>query len=138
MKIRTQFDKEYKGVKGEVFKEKSLTIPDQTLTVRQLFLNHTRGIKSEVYQPEKMYFDFEIPQLDDLTSMQEWKNAIMGQVEETQKMFDLDAERTKEEMSAKEAAKLDEINKFSDKLKTALKGFTKEDLNEFLDVKSGE
>ena len=51
-RFRVQFDFEYKGDPGKLMSSEIKTVPDMTLTVRQLLSNHTRGINSEVRELE--------------------------------------------------------------------------------------
>lgn len=50
MKFRHQFQKDYLGVyamnKGEINDMEPLVVPDDSLSLRQLMINHTRGIPS--------------------------------------------------------------------------------------------
>ena len=66
-KIAKQFQELPHNFKGHNNTMPSMTVPDMTLTVKQLLHNHTRGIHSDVSMNEPMYFDSEIPILDDIT-----------------------------------------------------------------------
>ncbi len=54
----------------------SMTVPDMSLTVKQLLHNHTRGIHSDVSHNEPMYFDSEIPIIDDITDLIEFRKDL--------------------------------------------------------------
>lgn len=67
--LRTQFDPNYKGAKGEITSPELNTVPDMSLTIAELVANHTRGISIDIHQPEPQYFDTEIPNIQDLTDL---------------------------------------------------------------------
>ena len=68
-KIIKQFQNTPPTFKGETNNSPSMTVPDMTLTVKQLLHNHSRGIHSDVSLNEPMYFDSEIPIIDDITDL---------------------------------------------------------------------
>ena len=74
MKIRTQFDEARKKSKGTVFYLESKTLPDQTLSVRQLLINHTRGIP--VPTNTGQFFDEEIPVIQDINDLQDFREKV--------------------------------------------------------------
>lgn len=75
--IRRQFDPHYHGHTGELNNEPSKTVPDQTLTIRQLLNNHARGIKSDVREYQGEYFeDQEIPIVDDINDLAEMRTDL--------------------------------------------------------------
>jgi len=74
-KFNTQFDK-HLTFKGEVNNSPSLTVPDMSLTIKQLLTNHTRGIHSDVSINEPQYFDYEIPQIDDITDLHAFRRDL--------------------------------------------------------------
>ncbi len=73
-KLRKQFN--YYDMPGETNNSPSLTVPDQTLGIKELLNNHTRGISSNVKMYEGQYFDTEIPQIDDLTDLDAFREDI--------------------------------------------------------------
>lgn len=73
--------------KGKKMSEELHTIPDQTLTIRSLLDNHTRGIPLGVNQRVGEYFDTEIPRFDDLTDMLEYKSQLMERNKELNKLI---------------------------------------------------
>ncbi len=75
-KIRKQFTSKPYDFPGEVNNSPSMTIPDMTLGVKQLLLNHTRGIHSDVGYNEPMYFDQEIPIINDLTDLDDYRQDL--------------------------------------------------------------
>lgn len=75
-KIIKQFQNTPPTFKGETNNSPSMTVPDMTLTVKQLLHNHSRGIHSDVSHNEPMYFDHEIPNIDDITDLVAFRNDI--------------------------------------------------------------
>jgi CRISPR/Cas system-associated endonuclease/helicase Cas3 len=73
--------------KGKKMSDELLTIPDQTLTIRNLLDNHTRGIPLGVNTRVGEYFDTEIPRFDDLTDMIEYKRQLMERNKELNKLI---------------------------------------------------
>jgi len=112
-KIRKQFN-DY-NFKGEINSLPSQTVPDLTLTVKQLLTNHSRGIQSDVSYNEPMYFDTEIPIIDDITDLDAFRQDIKAR----EKALSL---KIKEE---NEQRKAEQQKKFEDS-KNALKTETKE------------
>lgn len=80
--MRTQFDPTYNGSQGEINNEPSETVPDLSLTVRQLLTNHSRGIHSDVAENKGEYFDQEIPQFYDITDRINYKNQLLERLDE--------------------------------------------------------
>ena len=64
-----------------------LTQPDQTLTIRELLDNHSRGIPLGVKQRKGEYFETPIPRFDDLTDMLEYKAQLMDRNKELNKQI---------------------------------------------------
>ena len=73
--------------KGKKMSEELHTIPDQTLTIRDLLDNHTRGIPLGVNTRVGEYFDTEIPRFEDLTDMIEYKAQLMERNKEINKLI---------------------------------------------------
>lgn len=86
-RFKTQFDLNYKGSKGEVFYEPSQTRPDMSLTVKELLLNHSRGLPLDANSQEGYYFDTEIPHFNDLTEAIEYKEALKQQYNDLEKQI---------------------------------------------------
>lgn len=81
-KFRTQFTADYQGSQGEINNLESVTIPDMNLTIRQLLINHTRGIGSDEIYKEGIYSDIEIPRFTDLNDMEDYKEMLLQKQEE--------------------------------------------------------
>jgi len=79
MKIRKQFSKKYKGKPWKGKPGKSITVPDQNLTIGELLDRHSRGVSLGASDLKGEYFDTEIPRYDDLTDMLEHKKALVQQ-----------------------------------------------------------
>ncbi|AXL14935.1 hypothetical protein [Microviridae sp.] len=71
-RIRKQFQQPFE-MKGQTNNSPSLTVPDQTLGIKELLNNHTRGISSNVKMYEGEYFDTEIPIINDLTDLDDYR-----------------------------------------------------------------
>lgn len=82
LKIRRQFDPSYNGTPGEVNSGELKTVPDQHLTIRQLLINHTRGLHSEASHNEPIYTDQEIPRFNDLNDVVEYKQQLQDREDE--------------------------------------------------------
>lgn len=92
MKIRRQFNEQYKGSQGEPKSEKpSKTQPDMTISIKQLLLNHVRGIPSNVGIREDGYYETEIPVITDLNDYAEHKARLMDQAAELKRAMDEEA-----------------------------------------------
>lgn len=76
MKFRTQFNEDYKGAPGSEQSPESQTVPDMGLTLRELLINHTRGLPSGITFNEGHYFDSEIPIIEDLTDLQDRRREL--------------------------------------------------------------
>lgn len=55
---------------------KSMTVPDQNLTIKELLDRHSRGVPLGAPQLKGEYFDTEIPKFDDLTDALEYKKDL--------------------------------------------------------------
>lgn len=74
MKIKNQFNAHLFKYKGEINDEPSATIPDQTLTIREILTRYSRGLpidqKIPVYDESEEYFPD--PRYMDLAERQEY------------------------------------------------------------------
>lgn len=52
---------------------KSMTLPDQNLTINELLDRHSRGVSLGAPKLEGEYFDTEVPRFQDLTEMFDYK-----------------------------------------------------------------
>lgn len=87
-----QFDTNYKGCKGEVNTKPSETVPDQNISLRTLLINHSRGIPSQVKMREGQYYGVEIPDIQDLNDVAEYREALNEQKEDLQKQVRTESE----------------------------------------------
>lgn len=83
--IRTQFDPSYEGSLPEKNTEPSMTQPDMTLSMRELLINHTRGLGIMAKHHEGFYYDTEIPQFDDMTDIDAYREYLAEQKAENDK-----------------------------------------------------
>jgi hypothetical protein len=72
-RFRLQFDISYGGKSVEIDGE-SQTVPEMNLTVRQLLENHVRG--KGVPTKEPLFFETQIPTINDLTDLAEYKTTL--------------------------------------------------------------
>jgi hypothetical protein len=86
---------------------KSITVPDQNLTVRELLDRHARGVSLGAPQLKGEYFDTEIPKFDDLTDALEYKKNLIKKAEELDK-------KIKASNHAKIKAKAEPLNEKSE------------------------
>lgn len=102
-KIRVQFDIEYGGSEGKEMDPKSTTMPDMHMTVRQLLEASARGqdMTEKVRQP--LYFETEIPVLNDMVDAEAYKESLNNRLEQV-KQFLAD-EEAREKAEAEEAKK---------------------------------
>lgn len=95
-RIRVQFDIDYKGSKGQVVSSDSDTMPDMTLTVRQLLENHTRGKDSNVFVRQPLYFETQIPTLTDITDVDKFKKSLEERLKQVNDFLKNEKEKQKE------------------------------------------
>lgn len=95
------------GVDGVVMDSKSMTVPDQSLTVKQILDRHVRGMAIPVNRTEAVYnqIDFQLETLD-LTEMQDLKDAVSHQIEVLQDKLRSEASEGTE---AKKATQQDNV-----------------------------
>lgn len=55
---------------------KSMTLPDQNLTISELLDRHSRGVSLGAVDKQGEYFDTEVPRFSDLTEMLEYKKDL--------------------------------------------------------------
>ena len=99
-RFAVQFDLTYKGSDGIKPDPKSETQPDMNLTVRQLLANHTRGVTGNIHEKDPLYFDIQIPAINDITDVEAYREALKTQVEK----IDLFIKEELEEKAKQEAA----------------------------------
>lgn len=92
MKLKKQFSKKYKGSPSKIKPGKSMTLPDQNLTIAELLERHSRGVSLGAPDLQGEYFDTEIPRFDDLTDMLEYKKELV------QKQIDLEKQIKEEQL----------------------------------------
>jgi hypothetical protein len=114
-RFKTQFNPNYNGIEGSIQDSISQTVPDMSLTIRELVANHSRGIIPEINQPNPEYFDTEIPTIRDLTDLDALRDANKAWKDE------IDQEIKQIELKAAEAAKIkDELPNSDPNNKTPL------------------
>lgn len=118
--FRKQFQKDYKGSKGEVNKSPSLTVPDDTLSIREIIERYTKGLSAPIMF-EKVYSEDnpDIRGLDlvELKELAEENRDIINKHLENQRLAKEKAEQAEKlefetwkiEKQKKEQNKTDEI-----------------------------
>lgn len=96
-RIRMQFDVGYTGSPGKKMDGDSETIPDMSLTVRQLVESHTRGQDSKVQVKKPLYFDLPIPVVQDILDVKRYREKLEEQIQKVNEFI-------KEEEAEREAA----------------------------------
>lgn len=74
--LRKQFKSNRKPSKGETNNKPSCTIPDETLTIKQLLDNHTRGQLDHSIMRDGQYFETPIPTILDPTDLTEHRENL--------------------------------------------------------------
>lgn len=103
-KFKMQFNK-IEPSKGEINTEPSKTVPDQNLSIRQLLYNHTRGIPSMTSMKEPLYFDREVPQIDDLTDLQAFREEVKQMEDDVKTAIGIETDAAKEAAKQRQAQK---------------------------------
>ncbi len=95
-RIQLQFDIEYGGVIGATSEEASQTVPDMSLTVRQLLQNHTRGKDGTAMVREPLYFETELPTLNDITDVERYREQLNERLQQADEFIKDDLKKAKE------------------------------------------
>lgn len=103
--FRRQFQKNQSGAQGEVNNSPSQTVPDQTITLKQLLVNHTRGIPSNTPHIEGHYTGTEIPVILDLNDMQRLRDDLAEKQKELDEKIFIEKELKAEELKKAKAEK---------------------------------
>ena len=101
-RLRKQFMETPLEFPGEINDQPSLTVPDMSLTVKELLYNHTRGIQSDVHHNEALYFDTEIPIIDDITDI----DAFRKDLKEREKALSLKIKQERDKYNKEQEEKL--------------------------------
>lgn len=80
--IKTQFSPNYTGRKADIQGGISQTVPDQSLSIRQLLDQHSRGIGIKQNAAEAQYFNDEIPVFLDMTDREAYRDALLDRHKE--------------------------------------------------------
>tara|TARA_B110000263_G_C15021227_1_gene379644 strand:- start:87 stop:488 length:402 start_codon:yes stop_codon:yes gene_type:complete len=102
--VRRQFNTYPKVYKKR--SQKSLTVPDQNMSIRTLLDRHSRGIPLGASEKKGEYFDTEIPRFDDLTDVVAYKKMLAQKHKELdlQVNSEIKAKKQKEEALRQELA----------------------------------
>lgn len=110
-RLQVQFDMGYEGTYNPVSKEKSQTVPDLNLTVRQLLTNHSRGLSNDRHLKDPIYFDFKIPQVKDLTDVADFKQYLEEQIKAVNEFIEQDKQDAQDKKASKKAADKAELER---------------------------
>jgi len=98
--IRRQYQ-EYPGELGSINSQPSKTVPDQNISLQQLLLNHTRGNHSTSNYHEGIYSGTEIPVIEDLNDVAEYREKNKLEQERLEQEAKKEHENAKEKREAK-------------------------------------
>ena len=94
--IRTQFSgKTFQSSGYKKKMGKSMTLPDQNLTIKELLDRHSRGVSLGAPDLQGEYFDTEVPRFNDLTEMLEYKKDLEQKRKELTKQINAEIEASK-------------------------------------------
>ena len=88
--IKSEHSSGYKKDMG-----KSMTLPDQNLTIGELLERHSRGVPLGAVDKQGEYFDTEVPRFNDLTEMLEYKKDLEEKRKELTKQINAEIEASK-------------------------------------------
>lgn len=80
--IRTQFNPETTEYNGKEMEQSIHTVPDQTLSIRDLLDRHSRGLPLGTNNKTGQYFDTEIPKFDDILDMVDHRTHLENKAKE--------------------------------------------------------
>lgn len=106
VKFRTQFDPSYKETPGISIKGESMTEPDQHLPLRQLVINHTRNIGTNVKHYEGIHTEHVVaPNYEESIDRIEHKRSLDKQAKELDQQAKSEIKQKQDEKQEKEAQK---------------------------------
>ena len=109
-RYQIQFDFDYTGSRGKSMSQERRTQPDMSLTVRQLLENHTRGYEMGAVERKPLYFDIEVPTINDLTDVQEYRDHLMEKLRQTDEFVAAELEKAEAERQAEYERKQQQNN----------------------------
>ena len=96
--IKTQFSgKQYQSSGYKKKMGKSMTLPDQNLTIGELLDRHSRGVSLGAVDKQGEYFDTEVPRFNDLTEMLEYKKDLEQKRKDLTKQINAEIEASKQQ-----------------------------------------
>ena len=96
--FRTQFSgKTFQSSGYKKKMGKSMTLPDQNLTIGELLERHSRGVPLGAVDKQGEYFDTEVPRFSDLTEMLEYKKDLEQKRKELTKQINSEIEAGKQQ-----------------------------------------
>ncbi len=106
--IRTQFNKNYLGEKGEINTGEKITVPDQSLSIRELYSNHSRGLPSTISELKGEYFDGDVPDIQDLNDINTYREQFKQhekEVNEKKKLLKQETDKRNKKAAIDQAKK---------------------------------
>lgn len=120
-RFKVQFDLSYIPSQGATIEESTnpeMVQPNLNLTVRQLLEKHTRGTAGNIETKQPLYFDFTIPQIQDLTDVDRYQKYLEEQIQKTREFMKEQHEEYKrlqkikdEKKTIEEKATFEELSK---------------------------
>lgn len=96
--FRTPYSEGYMGSPGEVNSGEVMTEPDLALSVRQLLVNHSRGILTTAKVQEGIFTDdIEIPVFTDITEIQEYREKLKQEEKRLSKIAKEEMDKAQDE-----------------------------------------
>jgi len=116
MKIRKQFGKKKWNSSGhKKDMGKSMTVPDQNLTIGELLDRHSRGVSLGATDMQGEYFDTEVPRFNDLTEMLTYKKELEEKRKELTKQINEELASNKPQKPVVEDTEADKSVEDADK-----------------------
>lgn len=113
-RIQIQFDIEYGGSPGREMDPLSETVPDMNLTVRQLLHDHTRGENNRSVIREPLYFETELPTINDITDVKQYQEQLSRRLNEVNEFIKEDKQKAEELEKLEEAKRKEAKQRESD------------------------
>lgn len=118
MKVVNSLTYDHAKVKGEVFTKPSLTIPDQTMSLREILDRYSRGLPVDGMAGEPIYHGEEDEMPDfrrmDLAEIQEYRENIQQFVNDTKDKYQAEQADIKSKKAAAAAEQKSLWNQFKD------------------------
>ena len=114
--FKHQYDPDYKPNKGSDNQDESVTQPDMTLSLRQIMMNHTRGIGLGVNINQGIYSETDVHYFDDFTDMVEHAEYLQEQTDIINREIEAENKKRKEAIEPPEKEKEEQESKAKEKV----------------------